>query len=93
MRVTLHIPDDIAKRLSAPCGDVSRRALEALALEGYRERALTPYLVSEMPGLSRVWMEDSLGQLHVPLKRLERGEKVEERAQHVLPLQSERSTD
>jgi hypothetical protein len=32
MEVTLHIPDDVAKRLSASGGDVSRRALEALAL-------------------------------------------------------------
>jgi len=32
MEVTLHIPDDIAKRLSAGGGDVSRRALEAIAL-------------------------------------------------------------
>jgi hypothetical protein len=34
------IPGDIAKRLSEG-GDVSRRALEAIALEGYREQTLT----------------------------------------------------
>jgi len=67
MEVTLHIPDDIAKRLSAAGGDVSRRALEAIALEGYREQALTLYQVSEMLGLSRVETEDFLGQHHVPL--------------------------
>ena len=66
MEVTLHIPDDIAKRLSAG-GDVSRRALEAIALEGYREQTLTLYQVSEMLGLSRVETEDFLGRLHVPL--------------------------
>ena len=43
MEVTLHIPDDIAKRLSAAGGDVSRRALEAIALEGYRDQTLTLY--------------------------------------------------
>jgi hypothetical protein len=34
MEVILHIPDDIAKQLSAAGADVSRRALEAIALEG-----------------------------------------------------------
>ena len=67
MEVTLRIPDDIAQRLSAGGGDVSRRVLEALALEGYREQALTLYQVSEMLGLSRVETEDFLGQHHVPL--------------------------
>lgn len=50
MDITLHIRDEIAKRLSAAGGDVSRRALEAIALEGYRDQALTLYQVSEMLG-------------------------------------------
>jgi hypothetical protein len=33
MEVTLHIPDDIAKRLSAGGGDVSRRALAHIIRE------------------------------------------------------------
>jgi hypothetical protein len=66
MEVTLHIPDEIAKRLAAG-GDVSRRALEAFALEGYRDQTLALYQVSEMLGLSRVQTEDFLGQHHVPL--------------------------
>ena len=66
MEVTLHIPDEIARRLAAG-GDVSRRAMEALALEGYREQTLTLLQVSEMLGLSRVETEDFLGQHHVPL--------------------------
>ena len=67
MEVTLHIPDDIAKRLSAAGGDMSRRALEAITLEGYRDQTLTLYEVSEMLGLSRFQTEDFLGQHHVPL--------------------------
>ena len=67
MEVTLHIPDDIAKRLSAAGGDVSRRALEAIALEGYREQTLTLYQISEMLGLSRVESEDFLDRHDVPL--------------------------
>lgn len=67
MEVILRIPDDVAERLAAAGGDVSRRALEALALEGYRERALTLLQVSEMLGLSRVETEDFLGRHHVAL--------------------------
>jgi hypothetical protein len=67
MEVTLHIPDDVAKRLAAGGGDVSRRALEAIALEGYREPTLTLYQVSDMLGFSRVETEDFLGRHHVPL--------------------------
>lgn len=74
MEVTLHIPDDIAKRLSAAGGDVSRRALEAIALEGYREQTLTLYQVSEMLGLSRVETEDFLGRHHVPLAVIDKAD-------------------
>src|SRR6202022_1101817 len=47
-------------------GDISRRALEALALEGYRDQTLTLYQVSEMLGLSRVETEAFWGQHHDP---------------------------
>ena len=67
MEVTLHIPDDVAKQLSASGRDVSRHLLEALALEGYREQTLTLYQVSEMLGLSRVETEDFLGRHQVAL--------------------------
>jgi hypothetical protein len=67
MEITLRIPDDVAQRLSAAGGDVTRLALEALVLEGYREQTLTLYQVSEMLGLSRVETEDFLGQHRVPL--------------------------
>ncbi len=70
MEVKLHIPDEIAKQLSVAGGDVSRRALEAIALEGYRDHALTLLQVSEMLGLSRVEAEDFLGRHHVPLAEI-----------------------
>jgi len=37
MNVTVEIPDDVAQRLSAAGGDLSRRALEALVAEEYRQ--------------------------------------------------------
>ena len=33
MDLTVHIPEELARRLTAAGGDLSRRALEALALE------------------------------------------------------------
>ena len=41
MQVTVDIPDDVAERLKAAGGDLSRRALEALALEEYKCGRLT----------------------------------------------------
>lgn len=70
MDVTLHIPDHVAERFGAAGGDVSRRVLEALALEGYRDQTLTLYQVSEMLSLSRIETEDFLGQHQVPLSAI-----------------------
>ena len=80
MEFTLRIPDDVAQRLSAAGGDVCRRALEALALEGYRDQTLTLYQVSEMLGMSRVETEDFLGQHHVPLSAIEEADLDREAA-------------
>jgi hypothetical protein len=41
MNLTIEIPDDVAERLAAAGGDLSRRALEALALEEYKRGRLT----------------------------------------------------
>jgi hypothetical protein len=41
MNVTLEIPDDVARRLSAVGGDLSRRALEALVAEEYKQGHLS----------------------------------------------------
>ena len=71
MDVIFHIPDGIAKRLSAAGGDISRRALEALAADGYRDQTLTLPQVSEMLGLSRIETEDFLGHHHVPLAAID----------------------
>jgi hypothetical protein len=41
MQVTVDIPDDVAARLKAAGGDLSRRALEALAIEEFKRGRLT----------------------------------------------------
>jgi hypothetical protein len=41
MNLTVEIPDDVAEYLSAVGGDLSRRALEALVTEEYKQGHLT----------------------------------------------------
>jgi hypothetical protein len=41
MELTVQIPDDLARSMSADGGDLSRRALEALAIEEFKSGHLT----------------------------------------------------
>ena len=41
MNLTVEIPDDLARSLSAAGGDLNRRVLEALALEEYKSGRLS----------------------------------------------------
>ena len=52
MPVTIELPEEIAHQLEEKWGDLPRRALEAVALEGYRSEALSAGQVAEMLGLS-----------------------------------------
>lgn len=46
MVLTLELPDSIAQALSVPGdADLSRKALEALAIEGFREKKLSQHQV------------------------------------------------
>jgi predicted HTH domain antitoxin len=67
MEVILNIPDEVAKQLVPEGGDLSRRALEALAIEGFRKQIIGLYQISQMLGLSRIEAEDFLGRNQVPL--------------------------
>lgn len=51
MEVSLSIPDEIAEQLNT-AGDLSRLALEGLAIEGYRQEALSVGEVAELLGIS-----------------------------------------
>ena len=69
--VKLEIPDDLATILSSGGRDLSRAALEALAVEAYRTKQLTDLEFRRILGLSRldadailkargVWLDYSL---------------------------------
>jgi hypothetical protein len=52
MDVQLHIPDDVARILQGEQPDLSRAAVEALALEGYRSRRLSETQVRRLLGFN-----------------------------------------
>jgi predicted HTH domain antitoxin len=51
MSVTIELPESIAAQLQIKWGDLSRRALEALAIEAYRAVLISQPQVGEILGL------------------------------------------
>ncbi|MGD0297933.1 MAG: UPF0175 family protein [Bryobacteraceae bacterium] len=60
MQFTLDIPDDLARRVIAAGGDVSRQALEAFALEELRAGRITEPEFAEALGLGRLQLDGFL---------------------------------
>ena len=79
MELLLTLPDQIAEHF-AGAADVSRSALEAIALEGFRSRRLTSFEVSELLGLSRIETQDFLGAHQVALDDYDADELADEAA-------------
>jgi len=52
MNLGVELPEDIAHQLEAAWGDMPRRILEAVAVEGYRSGALSRGQVGRILGLS-----------------------------------------
>jgi predicted nucleic acid-binding protein len=52
MNLAVNLPEDIARHLQTSWHDLSRGALEAIALEGYRSEALTRDQVGRLLGMS-----------------------------------------
>ena len=59
MEVTFQIPDELVGSVSA-AGDLSRRALEAFALEELRAGRITEPQLCEMLGLARIQVDGFL---------------------------------
>lgn len=69
MQVTLDLPDDISDALEDRWVDIPQRALEALAVEGYRTGALTESQVRRLLGLeSRFEVHALLKEHRIPLQ-------------------------
>jgi hypothetical protein len=52
VQITIEIPDDLAATLSASGQDPARAALEAIALEAYRQQRLSGYQLRTLLGIS-----------------------------------------
>ena len=64
MNVTVQIPDDLARRLTAAGGDLSRRALEALAAEEYKHDRLTKPELQRLLGIETSFQLDEFLRAH-----------------------------
>jgi hypothetical protein len=64
MNLTVEIPDDVAQRLLAAGGDLSRRALEAFALEEYKGGRVTKPELRRLLGLRTRYALDGFLKAH-----------------------------
>jgi Uncharacterised protein family (UPF0175) len=64
MNLTVHIPDDLASRLSAEGGDLSRRALEAFGLEEYKSGRVTQAELRRLLGFETRYQLDGFLKAH-----------------------------
>lgn len=60
MQFTVEIPDDLARRVIAAGGDVSRQAVEALALEELRAGRISEPELAQALGLGRLQLDGFL---------------------------------
>jgi Uncharacterised protein family (UPF0175) len=63
MQITLELPEDIAEGLGSTWNDLSRAALESLALEAFRSRALTVAQLRRLLGFE-TRMQDAFLKAH-----------------------------
>ena len=69
MRLTIDLPDELSAALGASGEDLTRAALEAIALEAYRERKLTTAQLRRLLGFeSRYELDGFLKQHEVWLE-------------------------
>ena len=59
MNVLIVVPDDVVHRLKTRWNDLSRSALEALAVEAYKADVITENEVQRMLNLDSRWEVDS----------------------------------
>jgi uncharacterized protein UPF0175 len=64
MNLTVQIPDDLAQSLSAAGGDMSRRVLEALALDEFQSGRFTKAQLREALGFETSYELDGFLKTH-----------------------------
>ena len=64
MQITIELPDDIAVRLESKWKNLPRAALESLALEAYRSRALTAAQLRRLLGFQTQMEVDAFLEEH-----------------------------
>ena len=64
MNLTVEIPDDIARRLMDAGGDLSRRALESLALDEFKNGHITQPELRRLLGFGTRWQLDGFLKSH-----------------------------
>ncbi|HEV7844102.1 MAG TPA: UPF0175 family protein [Pyrinomonadaceae bacterium] len=64
MSVTIELPEEIEQQLETEWGNLPRRALEAVALEGYRSGALTLSQLRRMLGFETRMEADAFLKQH-----------------------------
>ena len=64
MQITVNVPDDLAAPLLPAGEDPARAALQALALQAFRERRLTGYQLRTLLGISSRYELDGFLKEH-----------------------------
>ena len=64
MQITLELPEDIVQELRSKWKDLSRAALESLALEAYRSHALTAAQLRRLQGFETRMQVDAFLKEH-----------------------------
>ncbi len=84
MSLTIELPESIAAQLQTNWGDLSRRALEALAVEAYRAELVSQSQVGEILGLNfwetERFLKERRAFLHYDEDDLENDRLTHERA-------------
>lgn len=83
MSITIELPAEIESKLTSDWGDLSRAALEALAVEGYRQHKLTRTQVGRMLGFdlwrTEAFLKEREAYLDYNVDDLERDRETHER--------------
>jgi len=86
MNVTIQIPDELARDLAASRGDLSRRALEAFALEEYKSGHLSKPAMRKLLGFATRDQLDGFLKAHAVVEDLPTLDDFERESQDMRSL-------